>query len=259
MAKKISQKKLSKVFGLNKDREGLITRYLNEKKNWESHIQNTKQYILKATENKKKGLCVILGSGWWLDLPYQELSAIFKNLIFIDISHPNQIIHKAKKFKNIELIKADVSGAFMPVYKYFKGKGGFPDNNEFLPENNTFGLPDNLKPDFVVSLNILNQLSFFPKKFLSSNKLVKEDKINHIVKKIEEHHINNLPLNKSCLITDYLQYEYDNENKLLQEMKRLVADLPVNSSRKEWIWDFDLSGNFINNRKVRFKCAALQV
>ena len=258
MAKDFSQKKLSKIFGLNKDREGLITRYFNEQKNWESHIQQTKQFILKAAENKKKGLGVILGSGWWLDLPYHELSSIFERLIFIDITHPNQIIHKAKKFPNIELVEADISGALLPLYEMFKQKKQDLDITKLNIENK-LGIPNDIQADFVVSLNLLNQLSFFSKNYLNKKKLVSNDKINEIVKLIEQTHINNLPINKSCLITDYYQYEYDQEGILLNESKRLSVELPINSSREEWVWDFDLSGNFINNRKVKFKCAALQV
>ncbi len=47
-------KNIAAKFGFNKDKEGLITRYLFEKKNWETHIYNTKNYILESAENKKK-------------------------------------------------------------------------------------------------------------------------------------------------------------------------------------------------------------
>jgi len=251
----ISQKKISKIFGFNKDREGLIKRYLNEKDNWKNHLQNSKKYILKSAENKKKGNAVILGSGWWLDLPYKELSEMFSELFFIDITHPVQIIHKAKKYPNINLITADISCTLNTIYKINKDKL----RNTNLFNDNNLGILENISPDFVVSLNILNQLSFFPKKYMKEKRLFSEKEIEQKTKEIEQNHIKNLPENKSCLITDFYQYEYNNKNVLLKETRRLKTELPENNSREEWIWDFDLKGNFINNRKIRFKVAALQV
>ncbi len=253
---KLTEKKFSKLFGLNKDREGIITRYLNEKQNWESHLNNTKEYILNSAKNKNKEIAVILGSGWWLDLPYKELSEMFNKLILIDISHPNQIKHKAKQFSNIELITADISGTFKSIYEISKAKKSI---NDFSIDINKFGLNKDVVPDFVVSLNLLNQLSYFPKQYLLENELISENEVADIVKRIEQKHIDNLPKNKSCLIADFYQYEYDNKNNLVKKTIRTIAELPTNSSRKEWIWDFDLSGNFINNRNVKFKVAAIQV
>jgi len=254
---KISSKKLGKLFGLNKDREGIIKRYIDEKQNWKKHLNNSKDFILKSTENKNKGIAIILGSGWWLDLPYEELSMIFKKLYFVDISHPNQIKHKAKQFSNIELITADISGTFKSIYEIKKQKS--KSINDFYIDINNFGLPKGIKADFIVSLNLLNQLSYFPKSFLLKNKLISKKKIKDIVKNIEQSHIDNLPKNKSCIIVDFYQYEYDFNDILQTETKRTSIKLPNNSSRKEWVWDFDLSGNFINKRKVKFKVAALQV
>lgn len=254
--KKITTKKLSKLFGLNKDREGIITRYLSEKDNWKSHLENSKKYILDSAQNKKKDVAVILGTGWWLDIPYIELSRMFKTLYFIDISHPNQIKHKAKQFSNIELITADISGTFTSLHKIKKGTDNL---NSFKVDVNNFGLPNNIEPDFIASINLLNQLSYFPKNYLQKHELVSEDEVEDIVKKIEHAHINNLPKDKSCIIADFHQYEYDFDNNLKNETIRTLVELPHNSSRKEWIWDFDLSGNFINNRKVKFKVCALQV
>jgi len=256
--KNISQKTLSKTFGINSDREGIITRYLSEKNNWEAHLQNSKQYILDASKTKDKNIAVILGSGWWLDIPYKELSEIFHKLYFIDISHPNQIIHKAKKYPNIELITADISGTLKLVYEIKKHKKEFNINNFNIDVNN-FGIPKEIKPDFIVSLNLLNQLSYFPKHYLLKHEVISKKEVKIIVEKIEQSHLNNLQKNKSCIIADFYQYEYSFDNILQKEFKRTTVNIPVNSTRKEWIWDFDLSGNFINNKKIKFKVAALQV
>ena len=85
-----------KKFGYKKDREGLITRYLREAENWKLHTENSKKFIIESAKTKKKELCVVAGSGWWLDIPVNELSKMFKKVIMIDITHPTQIIKKSK-------------------------------------------------------------------------------------------------------------------------------------------------------------------
>ena len=53
-------KKLRKTFGFNKDREGLITRYLHEKHNWQKHIENTKKYILSKNREEQRGRDILV-------------------------------------------------------------------------------------------------------------------------------------------------------------------------------------------------------
>jgi len=102
----------------------------------------------------------------------------------------------------------------------------------------------NTAPDFVVSLNILNQLSFFPVKYLRKKYHFSDEEISEFAKLIELEHLKILPETKSCLITDYSQLVYKHNNQLVSETERLKIVLPYNNSRKEWLWNFDLSGNF---------------
>ena len=254
---KNKSKKLSRKFGFNKDREGLITRYLNEPENWKYHIDNTKKYIISSAKNKNKECCIILGSGWWLDIPIDELHERFNELIFIDISHPNQIKKKAEKYPKVKLITADISGVLGVIQeKQLYKTGNLPAeiDNAF-----NFDLIKKNKPDFVVSLNILSQIAFFPIKYLQNKKNIFGTEADKLGEYIEKKHLEILPKDKSCIITDYYQYEYDFKDNLLSEQKRLKTELLHNATLKEWIWDFDMSGNCISGRKVKFKVAALQV
>ena len=252
-------KKLRKTFGFNKDREGLITRYLHEKHNWQKHIENTKKYILRSAEDKKKQICVVLGSGWLLDIPLDELHNMFERLIIADISHPSQIKHKAKKYDHLELVDVDISQVLNTlVSKSFK-KQKDKNLSRVIKRNHFFGLDKNIKPDFVVSVNLLNQLSFFPKRHLSNMGSFSDKEIKEFIISLEQNHLDNLPKGKSCIIIDHYQLEFDRKEKLLAEKGRISIKLPYNKTKEEWIWDFDLSGNYINGRNVKFKVAALQV
>ncbi len=89
--------KLRRKFGLNSDHGGIMTRFLNEEKNWFEHLNNTKKFILENATEKDGGICLIIGSGWCLDVPFEEVSKKFTKIILADIIHPRQIEHKIKK------------------------------------------------------------------------------------------------------------------------------------------------------------------
>lgn len=253
MNEKYNIKKIRRRFGFNKDKEGLITRYLQEKEHWQTHIDNTKRFILEKAETKKKDLCVVLGSGWLLDIPVIELSDMFRKVILTDISHPAQILHKYRKYNNIEFTVSDITGILSLISKRNY-------NSKELSELESLLIPNKFdtEADYVISANILSQLSFFPKAHLKKTDFDNEEEINDFVKKIEKSHIDNLPKNKSCLITEYYQYIYDMNDNVLSEGNRLSIELPK-KIEDEWLWDFDLSGNYKINKKLRFKVAALQV
>ena len=256
MKKRHNLDTIARKFGFNKDREGLITRFLNEKAHWASHIKNTKEFITESSQNKSPGICMVLGSGWWLDIPVEELHSKFELLIFVDVTHPTQIIKKAETFRKIVLVTMDLTGVLQAIAEC----KNFDDEEFFRQLNNdkVFGFIDRIKPDFIVSSNILSQLSFFPKRFVAGR--THRPGIPELLEQsIEENHLKLLIPNKSCLITDYHQIEYGQTGDVTNESARIKVRLPGEIIKKEWIWDFDLDGNYINNRKVRFKVAALQV
>ena len=63
-----------KKFGFFKDQNGIINRYLREKEAWQAHLSNTRDFIINSSMNKDNSKAVILGSGWLLDIPVDELS-----------------------------------------------------------------------------------------------------------------------------------------------------------------------------------------
>jgi hypothetical protein len=249
-------KKIVRKFKFQKDREGVMTRFLIEKTHWASHIKHTKDFILEASFSKGKGICMILGSGWWLDIPVDELCLQYDLLIMVDITHPPQILQKIKKYPKIVTVEADITGILKPL----------SDNKDFsdasfidkLSVSKMIRWIENINPDFIVSSNIVTQLSYFPKHYVSQ-RTNNYSIINTLTQKIEGDHLNLLLTGKSCLITEYFQYVYNQKDELIDEAQRLSVELPLDRIKKEWIWDFDLKGNFISDKKVRFNVAALEL
>jgi len=249
--------KLRRKFGFISDHSGIISRYFNEEKNWFEHLNNTKKIILENTQGKNN--CLIIGSGWCLDVPVVELSKIYNKVFLADIIHPGQVVHKMKRFPNIEFLTLDVSGILELLYQYKKNNEKNLSLYEFLQKYIGISFVNKYKPDFVVSVNILSQLAFFPDKYIEKYGLTSKKEQFLIRELIEKKHLEILPEGKSVLITDYYESEYSLNGNFINGHERLSVSLPKEKIIKEWVWDFDLSGNYYTGNPVRFKVAALQV
>jgi len=251
--------KLRRKFGFGSDHAGIISRYLNEEKNWFEHLNNTKRIILENTHEKNKNICMIIGSGWCLDVPAEELSKMFNKVFLVDIIHPRQVVHKMKKFPNVEFLTLDISGFLEPLYQYKRTYQRNVYLYELLNKHDEISFIKKYNPDFVVSVNILSQLAFFPDKYIERYGLSSKKEQSLIRELIEKRHLEILPEGKSVLITDYYESEYNLNGNFIRGRERLSVPLPKEKIIKEWVWDFDLSGNYYTGNPVKFKVAALQV
>jgi len=233
------------------DQAGIMRRYIREKQNWEIHLNEVKDFILKSSKTKKKNKVVVLGSGWLLDLPLKELSEIFKEVVLIDIYHPKQIQKKAKKFSNIIFQTNDITGGLIGFfYKNRKEKVLMSTIESFK-----FNIPKNT--DFVISLNILCQLHIILVDYLKKYNLYSDQELKMIEKQIQLSHLSMLPKEKSCLITDFEEEIYDEENKLLGINPLLHFDLPEGNFSKNWQWKFDSLMTYRPDAKTYFNTLAI--
>jgi len=242
--------RIIKKMGYFDDREGLITRYLNQSEYWKSHLEHTRNFILKSAQTKNKGRCVVLGSGWWLDVPVPELAELFEELVLVDITHATQIEKKAKTFPNVRLVQADVTGQTVNIYHAAK-KGALKFLDAKVPCN--FGLSTDFSADFYVSPNLLSQLGGLVSEYLERKYKSDGEEIRRISKEIELNHIEMLPINKSCLIVDFQEDISNLKTNMIKTDMRVQANLPAGNFSESWTWDFDLSGNYITNAQVRFR------
>ncbi|MEA2041515.1 MAG: hypothetical protein U9N85_03045 [Bacteroidota bacterium] len=254
--------KIIKELGYTKDREGLISRYINEKENWDAHLQNCKKIILQSAQNKKKETAVVLGSGWWLDTPVEALSKQFKTLFLVDISHPRQRLKKAEQFDNVKMVSGDITGIIEPLYDVIKHNKRQTTADEILSLVNQakpfqyLNLPD---ADFRVSINLLSQLGIFIEKYIRKKTKLSNDEIKTIIKSLQEVHINYLPKGKSCLITDYKENLYQPKTNTKTSEDLILTPLNNYTVIKKWTWDFDLSGNYSKNQQAVLKVIALEL
>ena len=253
-------KKILRKFGFKNDQQGIINRYIRENGGWEQHLENTRQFILESAKSKNKAVCVIIGSGWLLDVPIDELSELFGEVLLIDIVHPKQIIHKIKKLKNVNVAEFDITGLIELVYYFLK------DNTKEKQELTVISADyDNdlfekiINADFVVSVNILNQLDILICDYIKKFDIYSEQEIKEFRKTIQQNHLDILPERKSCIITDYKEINLDENNNIVDSKGLVYIDLPKNKKTKNWQWNFDMSKTYHKDFNTVFKVKGIEL
>ena len=246
-----------KEMGFVNDQDGIIYRYAREKKGWDIHLNNSKQAILEAIETYKPTTAAILGSGWLLDIPLEELSRTCSKIYLYDIIHPTQIKHKVSKYRNIEIIECDITGGAIQKaweeVQLWKSEGKSIDLKK-IPGN---GFKPLHQTDMIVSLNILNQLDILICDYLLDNTTLTEDEITNLRLDLQQKHINSLQEQSFCLISDIEERTTDLDSKATAVRPLVIAPLPQTLYKKEWEWQFDSSGSYYDGKRVTFNVVAL--
>ena len=240
------------------DQEGIMNRYLREKDHWKPHLDNTRQFILDSFLGKEINSIAVMGSGWLLDLPIEELSKKYKKVLLLDVFHPPQVVKKCSKLKNVTLFECDLTGGGIDFcWELRKKKGEHFESfilDKFKPAKPE--LP--YTPDAYISLNILNQLDIILVDFLEKkNRRITDMEIRRFRKKIQKFHVDWLSEKPACLVTDVTEMVSSAEDET-QEKNLIHAELPEGQRNAEWIWDFDLSQTYRKNKETRMKVHAIE-
>jgi len=182
-------KKAARKMGYLKDQSGIYNRYLNEEGAWQPHLDNCKKYIKQVSQKVFSNRNIaVLGSGWLLDVPIDYLSKTFENVILVDIFHPKQIERRIKKYKNVFLSTEDLTGD--GIRQIYENRRSIKHNGlEWL---NNLKLKDHFfynEFDFVISLNILNQLDILMVDYLKSKFRFDQKDLAFLRKLIQQNHL----------------------------------------------------------------------
>lgn len=252
------KRKLIRKYGFKIDQEGIINRYFREDGGWNEHLQNTKEFIVQNAIKKDKKIAVVLGSGWLLDVPIEELSKDFNQVILVDISHPRQITHKVKKLPNVTIFQTDITGLAEPIYETLRIRKSKIKLSEIKPEYNEQLIQYLRKADYVVSVNLLNQLDILLCDYIAKSNQYNAIEIDLLRKQIQANHLQLLPISKSALITDYEELNLNEEDKIVKKKKLVYVNLPNESSASKWKWNFDQKKTYHHNFRTIFKVKAVE-
>ncbi len=201
---------------------------------WQSHLDNTRRFVLSsAARLKTRNKALVLGSGLLLDLPLQELSSLFREVILADVVCLPEARREIRKYGNVSVIEHDVTGIAERLY--LNRHRGVRE----LPEPETPTLPVNA--DLVVSLNILSQLWVIPRAYvLSEYSGVDKDRLEEWCSEISAAHDRMLRQASCpvCLVADHAFVQRDKAG-VVRSRGSTIGSLVVQDPEESWTWLID--------------------
>jgi hypothetical protein len=217
--------------GYVKESIAIDARYKRCKKHWSTHLNKYKIFIEDAVKNiPVSSKIIIIGSGGLYDVPKDILIERKIDVTCIDIVPQNSI---KRKVKNFNFITQDITGLIEPVYHYVEDK-------EHLPNSFTSHVILPFKPDLIISLNILSQLSINMMRYAQEKDCPLPESFEHNVIKA---HLDWLFDQKTpiVLISDIERHYFKGKDcisseKALPNLKKLMPPLD------HWQWDLAPAG-----------------
>ncbi len=247
------RRKILKSVNYSSDQKGIINRYIGEKGGWDMHLKNCRDYILDGVSRSGCKTVTVLGSGWALDIPLEELNSMCRKVWLVDICHPRQIALKAGRMKNVELVGSDITGGVAEMIIDSGWKRFVEHGSVELPEYRPA-----FKPGLIISSNILTQLDSLVIDYLVKKTGMKREHFKELSSRMQSAHIELLRNYPSVLITEtaehvFLSGEHERSGSLL------FCELPAGDRIKKWKWNFDTRGTYYSKRKVTFDVSAIML
>jgi hypothetical protein len=232
--------------GYLRDQDGIMNRYLRETSNWDSHLFNTRKFILDSLRDPALKSVAVLGSGWLLDVPLEELNDRFERVFLVDINHPVQIRKKVESMKKVELIETDLSGgALFQLWELVRNKTNLQGKE--LVNHLVLQHPlDGLEPDAVISVNLLNQLDIILCDYMTSHGYFQQEEPDLLRSALQNFHLQWITDTPGCLISDVEEISQDKKGNSSAK-SLLFTTLPDGIRRDSWSWEFDTRGTYLSN------------
>lgn len=244
--------------GFIRDQEGIMNRYIGESEQWKHHLEKTRSFIAASFTGSPAESVAVLGSGWLLDVPLEELRLRFRHIYLVDIYHPPQIRKKVAGLEGVELVEEDLSGgAIEQLWKLLqKNKHSIPA--ERLVEEISLNTPlIGIQPDALISVNLLNQLDILLCDHIR-RKLPYQQEISLSFRAaIQAFHLEWLTKRTGCLVTDIKEHRIP-EKGSASSKSLLYTDLPEGIRRDSWQWDFDSRGTYHPGARTRMEVQAVE-
>lgn len=213
---------------------GMQARYGRNRAAWQPHCEKTRQFVLScASRCNGRGTAYIIGSGILADVPLEELSALFREVVLIDVVFLPMACKKVKQCPNVRMLPLDVTGTAELV---FQGSGnGMPSLPVIRP---ALPFPVN-ETDFVVSLNILSQLPVIPERYIvKTMRGIPGTQVDAWSGEIVSMHVKTLSALPCtvCLVSDFSYKKRDRKGTVIDTGDTL-REVSLPSPDETWTWD----------------------
>ena len=253
MMKSVSTRRILKRMAYLADQEGIIRRYLREHGGWDEHLLKCREFIIDRVRMRSVTDVTILGSGWLLDVPLEELSELCNSITLIDINHPRQIRRKVKQYRNVRLQEDDITGGLIKHIWQLSRKKIDSLDSVVIPVYKF-----DYNPGLLISLNILTQTDTLINDFLINRMSIDIEEQRRFRRRIQESHLALLKPYPHLLISDFEEDIIDIDSGLVVKTNPLIfCEMPEDNNKEEWLWVFDSSGEYYRRRRVSFKVMAI--
>jgi len=206
---------------------------------WQPHLDNTRRFVLSVAENiQKRNKVVILGSGLLLDVPLAELSAMFQEVVLMDIVCLPEVRRQIKEYGNVSFIERDVTNIAERLYTH--RQQGIPELPKAAPASSEIGKSAGL----VVSLNILSQLWVIPRTYAAKQRPgLPHDRVEDWCRQIVESHYASLRSMSCdvCLVADHEFVKRDTGGSIISKASTLYG-LVLPEPDVSWTWNIVPAG-----------------
>lgn len=233
-------RKILRKMGYLSDQKGIINRYIREREGWQEHLKKSREFILRTVQEVKPESVTVLGSGWLLDFPLEEIHSLCPDIRLKDVHHPPQILRKTRDFQGVVPVLSDLTG------------GMIRNVWEFVRENRKSGTVKDLSglhyvkqvtdpQSYCISLNVMNQLDILLVDFLKKYFDLSDSVCDDFRKFVQNSHLESLGRH-ACLVTDVEETRKSFNTNKTDKKKLIHAKLPQGKRTGEWTWDFDSAG-----------------
>ncbi|HYH39439.1 MAG TPA: hypothetical protein VD860_14545 [Azospirillum sp.] len=212
----------------------LGARHRRQRRAWAPHVAEARRFVLEAVG--RGGRLLVAGSGRLVEVPLAELTERFGEVVLADIVHPRAARREVRRFGNVTLVEADLSGALagMPA-------GGTP--------------PDLGRFDAAVSCNLLSQLPLLPVEALERRGMAEAERAA-FARALVEGHVAWLRASApvAALFTDVETEWVEGGRVVAREDSLWGAALPPPD--RSWTWDIAPRGEQERRCDLRHRVAA---
>jgi hypothetical protein len=198
---------------------------------WANHLARSRHAVLTAMGlAPRRRTAIVLGSGLLLDVPLAELAAAFERVVLVDAVHPLAARWRARRYRNVELRTADVSGVIEPLRAW---RSGDP-----LPTSPSFAALHEPDVDLVVSLNLLSQLGVLPEEWLRRRGgAAAAAQAAAFGATVTQAHLADLARCRTtvCLISDVEWLRVDPAGRIVEHGSS-IFDVAPPAPADEWLW-----------------------
>ncbi|OGR35020.1 MAG: hypothetical protein A2051_10415 [Desulfovibrionales bacterium GWA2_65_9] len=221
---------------------------------WEPHLARCKALALASARTcpeDARRTALVLGSGLLLDVPLDELSALFQTVVLADMAFVPEVRAKAARLGNVETLEIDLTGRLDRLPGALAGplpitltEVGGPTGLAGLA-----GLAATLPGlDFAYSANLLSQLPLFALDALPPD--MEQERQEELAAELVRQHLEGLKALgcPACLVTDVT------ERGLRQGAVDYEADLlfgvEPGLAGETWVWDMAPDGEAVRGLDV---------